>query len=125
MANEIIKVLIENGLEVVIAIISIVVSCYVIPSIKDVLIPFLREKRLLNIIKKMVEGVEKMAESGIIEKGLKKEKVLEILTSKGIKVTDEIDVLIESAVKELDLISNTFVEEIKESQLNDTSDKQN
>lgn len=113
MANEILNVLKNNLLDIIIAIISIVVSYFIIPAIKNDLIPFLKEKRILNIIKKFVEGVEKMAESGIIEKSNKKEKVIELLTNKGITVTPEIDVLIEACVKELDIIVDTVVSEVK------------
>lgn len=113
MLNEIIKVLIDNGLEVIIAILSIVVSYYVIPAIKADLIPFLQEKRMLNVIKSLVEAAEKMAESGIIEKCDKKAKVIELLNKKGITVSEEIDALIEACVKELDLITGTIVEEVK------------
>lgn len=113
MSNEIIKVLIENGLEVIIAIISIVVSYYIIPAIKDDLIPFLQEKRLFNVVKNLVKAAEKMAESGVIEKCDKKEKVIELLRKKGIQITDEVDALIEACVKELDLISGTIIKEFQ------------
>lgn len=113
MMNEILNVLQNNILDIVIAIISIIVSYFIVPAIKNDLIPFLKEKRLLNIIKGFVKGAEKMAESGIIEKGNKKEKVIELLEKKGITVTPEIDILIEACVKELDIIANTVVNEVK------------
>ena len=116
MVDEIVKVLVDNGLEVIIAIISILVSYYVIPTIKDTLIPFLKEKRLLNTIKCFVEGVEKMAESGHIEKVNKKAKVIELLEAKGIEITAEVNVLIEACVKELDLVADTAIQEIKEAE---------
>ena len=54
MLNEILKVLVDNGLEVIIACLSILVSYYVIPMIKNTMIPFLEEKRLLSTIKSFV-----------------------------------------------------------------------
>ena len=118
MLTEIIKVLIENCLDIIIAIISIVVSYYIIPALRDDLIPFLQEKRLLVVVKNLVKAAEKMAESGVIEKGDKKEKVIELLNSKGINISDEVDALIEACVKELDLISNTIIEELKDLEIN-------
>lgn len=116
MAKEIIDVVTENLLKIIIAVISILVSYYVIPAIKNNLIPWLKEKRILNIIKNLVEGVEKMAESGIIPKANKKEKVIELLNGKGIEVTPEVDVLIEACVKQLDIIVGTVVKEVKETE---------
>lgn len=116
MGKEIINVLTDNLLDIVIAVISILVSYYVIPAIKNNLIPFLKEKRLLNIIKGFVNGVEKMAESGIIDKSNKKDKVVELLEEKGITVTPEVDALIEAAVKELDIIASTVVDEVKKAE---------
>lgn len=118
MLEEILKVLVDNGLEVIVAVISILVSYYVIPTIKNTLVPFLEEKRLLATIKSLVEGVEKLAESGQLAKIDKKAKVLELLEAKGIKVTPEVEILIEACVKELDLVTNTVIKEIKETEEN-------
>jgi high-affinity Fe2+/Pb2+ permease len=114
MANEIVNVLKNNLLDIIITIISLVVSYYIIPTIKNDLIPFLQEKRMLNIVKTFVEGVEKMTEAGIIEKCDKKDKVIQLLESKNIKVTPEIDVLIEACVKQLDIVADNVINEIKE-----------
>ena len=116
MTKEIVDILTENLLDIVIAVISIIISYHVIPAIKNNLIPFLKEKRLLNIVKGFVKGVEKMAESGIIEKCNKKEKVIELLKSKDIAITPEVDALIEASVKELDIIVDTVVTEIKKAE---------
>lgn len=112
MVEMIINVLSENLLDVVISVISIVVSYYVIPAIKNDLIPWLKEKRMYDIVKKLVHAAEKMAKSGAIEKCDKKEEVVRLLRNKGIIVTEEIDTLIESAVEELDLIASTIHKEI-------------
>lgn len=104
--------ILPNVTEIIVTIISVVVARYVIPCVKDDLIPWLKEKRLYNTIKNFVQAVEKMAESGVIEKCDKKAKVIELLEKNGIVVTVTIDALIESAVKELDLIASTFYDEI-------------
>lgn len=112
--EEILNAILPNISEIIVTIISIVVARYVIPCIKEDLVPWLKEKRLDNIIKNFVQAVEKMAETGIIAKESKKEKVIELLEEKGIVVDATVEALIESAVKELDLISSTIYEEIIE-----------
>ena len=113
MGEMILDIVTENVLDIVIATISIIVSVYLIPLIKNDLKPWLEEKRIFNLVKKFVEAAEKLAESGAIEKVDKKSKVIELLESKGITVDAEVDAFIESAVKQLDIISSTVVEEIK------------
>lgn len=113
MGEMILNVVTENVLDIIIAVISIVVSVYLIPLIKNELKPWLEEKRIYNLVKKFVEAAEKLAESGAIEKVDKKTKVIELLESKGITVDAEIDAFIESAVKQLDIVTSTVVEEIK------------
>ena len=104
--------ILPNILEIIITIISLIIARYVIPYIKSDLIPWLKEKRLHNIIKTFVQAAEKLAESGVIEKIQKKEKVVELLEKNGIEVTETIDSFIESAVKELDLVASTVYDEI-------------
>lgn len=101
-------------LEIILTIISLVVSYYFIPYIKNDLIPLLKEKRLYNIVKSFVQAVEKLAESGVIAKVDKKAKVIELLESNGITVNATVDAFIESCVKELDIITSTIYEEIVE-----------
>ena len=113
MQEVIIKAILENVLEIIITVISIIVSCYIIPCIKNDLVPWLKEKHLYSMVKKFVQAAEKLAESNVIEKVDKKAKVIELLKNQGIEITDEIDSFIESAVKELDLVTNTIKEEIK------------
>lgn len=100
-------------LEIIATIITIVVSCYVIPAIKNDLVPWLKEKRLFSLIKTFVEAAEKLAETGAIEKTDKKQTVINLLTNKGIDVDLATEAFIEAAVKQLDLISNTVVDELK------------
>lgn len=108
----IVDAILPNILEIIITIISLVVARYVIPYIKDDMIPWLKEKRLHNIITRFVQAAEKLAESGVIEKCDKKAKVIELLEKNGITVTETIDSFIESAVKELDLITSTIYDGI-------------
>lgn len=104
--------ILPNILEIVITIISLVVAHYVIPCIKNDLVPWLKEKRLYNIVKNFVQAAEKLAESGAITKESKKNKVIELLENKGIVVNATIDAFIESCVKELDMVSSVVYEEV-------------
>lgn len=104
--------ILPNVLEIIITIISLIVARYVVPCIKDDLVPWLKEKRLHNIIKSFVRAAEKLAESGVIEKCDKKSKVIELLEKNGIVVTDVIDGFIESCVKELDIVTSTIYDGI-------------
>lgn len=108
--------ILSNILEIIATVISLVVAYYVIPYIKDDLIPWLKEKRLYNVVKNFVRAAEKLAESGVIEKVDKKAKVVELLESKGITVDATVEAFIESCVKELDLIGSTIYEEIIETE---------
>ena len=83
--------------------IAAVFARVIIPWAKDELIPWLKDKRLYEIVQSFVLAAEKLAESGAIDKELKKKFVIDCLTEKGIVVTDEIDAMIESAVEELDI----------------------
>lgn len=102
-----------NIFEIIATIITIAVSYYVLPLIKNSLVPWLKEKRVYDTIKKLVKAAEKMSESGMIQKVDKKAMVIKWLEEQGIEVTDEISALIEAAVKELDIIVSTTVDEIK------------
>lgn len=104
--------ILPNVLEIIITIISLIIAHYVIPCIKNDLVPWLKEKRLYNIVKSFVQAAEKLAEAGVIEKCDKKSKVVELLEKKGIVVDDVIDGFIESAVKELDIVTSTIYDEI-------------
>lgn len=112
MLEVIYNAILPNILEIIGAIISLVCAYYVIPYIKEDLIPWLKEQRIYGIVKTFVQAVEKMAESGIIEKADKKQKVIELLARKGIVINATIEAFIESAVKELDIISSVVLEEI-------------
>lgn len=110
----IINALVNNVLDIVIAVISITVSYYLIPAIRNQMIPWLKEKHLYDIVYRVVLAAEKLGETNQIKKTEKKQYVISILSRKGIKVTPEIEQLIETACKELDLIETTAVEAIKD-----------
>ena len=114
MLETIWNTILSNILEIILTIISLVVSYYIIPCIKSDLIPWLKEKRIYSIVKNLVQAVEKMAETGAIDKATKKAKVIELLQSKGITIDSTIEIFIESCVKELDMLASIVVEEIVE-----------
>ena len=114
MLEIILNAILPNVLEIILTILSLVTARYVVPCIKNDLIPWLKEKHIYNIVKNFVQAAEKLAESGVIEKCDKKAKVIELLNGKGIVVNDTIDAFIESAVKELDIIDTVFYEEVME-----------
>ena len=99
-------------LKIVLSIIYVIVSYYIIPSIKYDLIPFLKEKRIYSTVKKFVQAAEKLADSGVIQKIDKKKYVVDLLEQNGIIITPTLDAFIESAVKELDTIIDVTKEEI-------------
>lgn len=112
MKEIIVDSILPSVLDIVLTIISLVVAYYVIPYIKNDFIPWLKEKRLYDIVKGFVQAVEKLAESGAIQKVDKKAKVIELLEGKGIVVNDFVDAIIESCVKELDMVTSVIYEEI-------------
>ena len=118
MLETILNAILPNILEIVGTIISLVFAYYVIPYIKTDLIPWLKEQRTFGIVKKFVKAAEKMAESGLIEKGNKKQKVIELLARNGIVINATVDAFIESCVKELDMATSVIVEEILETEKN-------
>lgn len=69
-----------------------VISLYVVP--------WLKEKRLYETVRQMVEAAEKWNENNPIDK---KAWVIERLEARGITVNVYVDALIEAAVKELDI----------------------
>lgn len=109
--------ILPNLSEIIITIISLVVARYVVPCIKNDLVPWLKEKHLYNIVKNFVQAAEKLAESGAITKESKKEKVIELLENKGIVVNATVDAFIESCVKELDMVTSVVYEEIIEAEM--------
>lgn len=117
MLEIILNSILSNLTEIIATIISLVVAYYVIPCIKNDLVPWLKEKRLYNTVKNFVHAAEKLAESGVIEKCNKKSEVIKLLKNKGIVVDETIEAFIESCVKELDLVTSVIYEEIIETEI--------
>lgn len=63
-------------------------------------VPMLKNKNLLGVVKTLVEAAEKLAENQPIDK---KAWVVAQLENLGVKVTPFVDAAIESAVKQLDI----------------------
>lgn len=120
MFETIVNSILSNMTEIIATIISLVVAYYVIPCIKNDLVPWLKEKHLYNTVKKFVQAAEKLAESGVIKKVDKKSKVIELLNKNGIIVNETIEAFIESCVKELDLVTSVVYEEIIEAETETT-----
>lgn len=118
MLETILNAILPNIFEIIGTIVSLVFAYYIIPYIKNDLIPWLKEQRVYGIIRSFVQAVEKMAESGIIEKTDKKQKVIELLARKGIVINATIDAFIESCVKELDMATSVIVEELTKTEEN-------
>lgn len=102
----------DDCLKIVLTVISLVVSYYVIPTIKNDLIPYLKEQRIYSTIKKFVKAAEKLAESGLIQKVDKKKYVIDLLKENGITITPTLEAFIESCCKEIDIIVNSTKNEI-------------
>lgn len=114
MQELITQTIIDNILDIIIAIITLVVSYYIIPCIKNDLVPWLQDKRLYEVVKTLVKAAEKLADSGVISKTDKKQYVIDLLQNQGIEITDKVDSFIESCVKELDFVIDTAKDEILE-----------
>ena len=71
-------------------------------------IPWLKEKHLLGVVKTLVEAAEKLAENQPLEK---KAWVVAQLENLGVKVTPFVEAAIESAVKQLDIAMGTAFNE--------------
>lgn len=122
MFETIMNAILPNILEIIITIISLIIARYVIPCIKNDFIPFIKEKRLYNTVKKFVQAAEKLSETGVLAKIDKKNKVIELLEKNGIVVDTTIEAFIESCVKELDIVTSTVYDAIAEEDIVDTKE---
>lgn len=113
MGQTVIDAVIGNVFDILIAVITVVVSAYIIPLIRNELTPWLKDRHIYSQVKTFVEAAEKLAEAGIIKKIDKKAKVIELLRNSGIEVDEKVEAFIESAVKQLDLIASSVADEIK------------
>lgn len=101
-------------IELLAVLIGLVFSAVILPFVRDTVIPWLREKRLLNLVGKFVQAAEKLGETGVIDKDTKKSYVLALLKSKGVVITPVVDAFVESAVLDLDKAFADGFEEIAE-----------
>nr|DAK92723.1 MAG TPA: holin [Caudoviricetes sp.] len=83
---------IDAGVKILFLVISVCVTVYVVP--------WLKERELYSTVKQMVQAAEKWNETHPIDK---KQYVMERLEARGVTVNPYIEALIESAVKELDI----------------------
>lgn len=79
------------------------------------LVPWLKEKRLILIVRKAVEAAEKLSEYQELDK---KEYVRRVLACAGIKLNETVEALIEGCVLELDLL----ISNIRDPETDDTED---
>ena len=115
--NEFIALLIEHFAELVFAVISLMIAKYVVPFIKNEAIPWLKEKRIYDMVKKYVQAAEKISETTKFDK---KAWVVNMLRDSGIEVTEEVDSLIESAVKELDIAVGPIIDVVVGDEIEDS-----
>lgn len=98
-----ITLLTDSLLNLVLVIISIAISSYLVPWLKQ---KYTAEKvnNVYDIVKKAVEAAEKIySESGMGP--IRKDYVVKYLKDKGINISEaDLNILIESAVKTLDLL---------------------
>ncbi len=112
--NEFFALIMDNLVEFVIAVILAVITCFVIPWVKNTLapliteqvIPWLKEKHLYSVVSRFVKAAEKYNKTNPINK---KDWVIDLLNEKGIPVTPEVEAYIESAVEELDIAIDTTI----------------
>ena len=106
----------------------VVVACFglltkhALPWMQEVAIPWLKERHLYNLICYFVRAAEKLADTGVIDKTMKKEYVVKLLKQKGISITSEVDALIESAVLDLDMAVASVFDAIYDTFDDDSAD---
>lgn len=101
--------LVELAIAVAGALLTYFVKTTAVPFIENVVVPWLKEKRLYARVKQGVQFVEQMAKNGKLQELLgcpvdgdgKKKYLIKLLQRCGIEVTEEVDAMIESAVYEM------------------------
>ena len=89
----------------VLAVLTAVSGCIIIPWLRREGIPWLKEHRLYGLVSKFVFAAEKTYQNAENAGEDKYKYVIECLTNKGIEITNEVRDYIESAVEELDLFT--------------------
>lgn len=105
-----------NIFELILSIVSVIVSCFLIPWLKEKLSAE-KLNKLVTLVRIAVEAAEQMYDSGTGQQ--KKEYVMQFLLSKGIVFDEEeIDAIIESSVFQLpEWLEAQLVEESVESEV--------
>lgn len=85
-------------------------------AITAYVVPWLKERHLLDTVKTLVSAAEKLAENQPIDK---KAWVIAQLDNLGIKVTPFVDAAIESAVKQLDIALGLSAKPCADSEVDD------
>lgn len=109
-------------LQIICALIGIILTAVIVPWLRGSAIPWMKDKQLYSIVTKFVHAAEKLAETGVIDRGTKKDYVINLLKDKGFDITAETEAFIESAVKELDMAVEFGMEEILEVFEDETSE---
>lgn len=100
--NEFYATLIPVLSDILRALITLVFSAVIIPWVVKTVIPWMKEKRIYDFVKRVVRAAEKLADAGTISKESKLDYGISILEKNGIKVDATVRAMIESAVGDLD-----------------------
>lgn len=98
--NDFWTLLLNHLVELAVTVILAVITCIVLPWLKNTAVPWMKEKRLYTIVSRFVQAAEKYSKTQPVDK---KQWVVSLLKDKGIDLTPEVEAYIESAVQELDV----------------------
>lgn len=99
-------------IRLVMAAIAAVVTIFLVPWLKGNVVPWLKEKRLYQLVKYFVMAAEKLASTGVISKAAKLDYVVSLLTKYGYSVDAPVRAMIEAAVEELDVLAGNVAHSI-------------
>ena len=99
-------------IRLVMAVIAAVVTIFLVPWLKGNVVPWLKEKRLYQLVKYFVMAAEKLASTGVISKAAKLDYVVSLLTKYGYSVDAPVRAMIEAAVEELDVLAGNVAHSI-------------
>ncbi len=100
VVNDFWTLLLNHLVELAVTAILAVITCIVLPWLKNTAVPWMKEKRLYTIVSRFVQAAEKYSKTQPVDK---KQWVVSLLKNKGIDLTPEVEAYIESAVQELDV----------------------
>jgi len=99
-------------IRLVMAVVAAVVTVFLVPWLKGNVVPWLKEKRLYQLVKYFVMAAEKLASTGVISKAAKLDYVVSLLTKYGYSVDAPVRAMIEAAVEELDVLAGNVAHSI-------------